>query len=155
MKSFDELIMNGAIGFAIFALERGFANTKDRGNVVANGSGNFFLDVFVALIKDVATLGVADESIIDKATKLRDGNFAGVSAIIAPVEVLCGEFELAAIDLERKSLQSDKRRGKHNLKIAAGVDAAAEATEVEAGLAWSEVHFPVCNYVFFSGTSHT
>ena len=70
-------------------------------------------------------------------------------------EVLCGEFELAAIDLERKSLQSDKRRGKHNLKIAAGVDAAAEATEVEAGLAWSEVHFPVCNYVFFSGTSHT
>ena len=104
MKPFDELIMDGAISFAVFALERGFANTKDRGNVVANGSGNFILDVFVALIKDVATLGVADESIIDKATKLRDGNFAGVSAIIAPVEVLCGEFELAAIDLERKSL---------------------------------------------------
>lgn len=100
-----ELVEDSRFGFAVFSFGGGFANTEDRGEVVTNGGGDFGANVFVGFVEEVATLGVANEGVVNEAAELRDGGFAGIGAVIAPVEVLGGKFELATTNLEGKGLQ--------------------------------------------------
>ena len=97
MKTIGELAVDSGGSFAIATFHGSFADAKDRGNVVTQCGGNFLGDVFLGLIEDVAAFGVADNGIIDKATKLRNGSFASESAVIAPVEILCGKLELTTV----------------------------------------------------------
>ena len=100
IQTVGELAINCSGGFAIFAFHCGFADAENWRNVVTQGGGDFLGDIFFGFIEDMTTLRMADDSIINEASDLRNGCFAGEGAIVAPVEVLSGKFELSTIDLE-------------------------------------------------------
>ena len=104
VKTVGELAIDSRGSFAVFAFHGGFADAKNRGKAIAESGGNFLSDVFFGLIKDITAFRVANDGIIDKTAKLRDGCFAGESAIVAPIEVLGGKFELSTVDLKREGL---------------------------------------------------
>ena len=149
-----ELIVNGSFGFAVFALESGFADAENRGEAVADGGGDFLSDDFVCFIEDVAAFGMADDNVVYEAADLGRGDLAGVGTIILPVTVLSGEFKLAAIDLERESLERNHARSEDSLDFANWLVAVRELVEIKAGFAWSEIHLPVCDDVSFACVVH-
>lgn len=104
------MIGYGGFSFVTFAFVCSFADAKNWSNAVADGSGDFFTDVFIAFMKNIATFGMTDYSIIDRTAQLRNPYFASKSAEVAPIEVLGGEFELTAVDLKGKWLDRDERR---------------------------------------------
>ena len=109
---------DGGFGFAVFTLECGFADAKNWCDAITDGGGDLFANVFFAFVENIATLGMTNNGVIDKATNLRNGSFASEGAKIAPVEILGCKFELATINLQREWLQRNSRRSKDNLNIA-------------------------------------
>ena len=87
---------------AVFALKGGFTDAENRGDIVANCGGNFLGDVGFGFVEDIAAFGMANNGIIYETAELRESDLACVCAIIAPVEILSGELELATINLKRK-----------------------------------------------------
>ena len=85
MKTISELAIDGLSGFAVSAFKSGFADAENRGQTVAKGSGDFLGDIFFALVENVAAFGMANNGVIDESANLSDGRFAGVGAIITPV----------------------------------------------------------------------
>lgn len=149
-----ELIINNRAGFAVFVFGGSFAKTEDWGEAAPNSGGDFGADIFIGFMKKVAAFGVTDESIVNKAAKLRNRGFAGVSAEVAPIKVLGGEFELATIELQREGLQRDGGGGEDDFDVATGLNAVCETVEVKAGFAWCEIHFPVGDDISFARTCH-
>ena len=99
MEAISKLAIDGSGGFAVFTLHGGFADTENGGEVIADSGGDFFGDVFFGFVEDVATFGMANNGIVNEATKLRHGCLAGECAIVAPIEILSSKLELAAVDL--------------------------------------------------------
>ena len=69
---------------------------------------------------------MSDDSVIYETADLTEGYLASVCAIFAPVEVLRGEFELAAVYLEAKRLKGNGAWRKNHLDFARWLNAVAE-----------------------------
>ena len=91
------MIADDVGGFAEISFIFGLADADDRGDIVAEGGGDFLLDDFVGLVIEVAAFGMADDGIFDNTAKLISGNFAGVGAKIISGDVLRSEFNLALL----------------------------------------------------------
>ena len=111
-----ELVAQDICSFSEGALGLGFADTENWGDVIANAGGDFFPDVFVRFAKDIATLGMANNTEIDKAAELGDGGLTGVGAKIFGGAVLSNKFDLFSVELERERLERNQRRRNRNLE---------------------------------------
>lgn len=98
-------------GLAGLTLLQGLSAAPDHANAVLGGVLGLEGDNLVALAEDGAALGVAQDGPVDAAVlELRDGDFAGESAIGLVVDVLGGNFEaLAEVLADEEEMQVRRR----------------------------------------------
>jgi len=121
-KATEELVTENIFGLAESALGLSLTKEKNWGDLVADGGGNGCADVLVAFVAELATFGMADETIIDDAAELSAADRASVWPKIAGAGGLGGETDLFAVGLERERLESDERRRDDYLNVAIGPD---------------------------------
>ena len=102
VQTVDELTIDGSASFAVFAFESGLTDAENWSDIAADGGGDFLGDIFFGFVEEIAAFGMADDGVIYEAAELGEGYFASVCAIIAPVEILSCELELAAVNLQRE-----------------------------------------------------
>lgn len=154
VKAASELAINRCASLAVFALKGGFADAENWSDAVANCGSNFLRDVGFGFVEDIATFGMTNDSVVYETSKLSEGDFASISAVIAPVEILGRKLELASIDLEGEGLKGNNAWREDDLDFAGRLNASAELVEIQAGFARGEVHFPVTDDVFFARGVH-